>query len=153
MKKTCAGAHVAEDAGEVELLLQHRAGGLLERHFQLLGDDGGERGFPESGRAVEQDVIHGLAALAGGLDADGEIFFELGLAGEILQAARAQPGFELILAFLSGSGDDARVGHRFSLPYQFQRAPEERLERSIRRPRRLWLCARRLRPPAARTPG
>ena len=69
MKKTCRARDVAEDPGEIELLLQDGPGGLLEGHFQLLGDDGGERRFAQAGRAVEQDVVHGLAALPGRLDA------------------------------------------------------------------------------------
>ena len=85
----------AENAGEIELLLQHRAGGLLECHFQFLRDDRRERGFAQSGRAVEQHVIHRLAALAGGFDGDLQIFFEPLLAGEIGEAPRTQAGFEL----------------------------------------------------------
>ena len=105
-----ARSDVAQDAGEIELFLQHGSGGLVKGDVQLLGDDGGEGGFAEAGRAVEQDVVHGLAALAGGFDGDGEVFFELGLAGEIGQAARAQAGFELRVFVLRGGGNEPRSG-------------------------------------------
>jgi len=48
-KENLARADVGENPGEVELLLQDRSGGLLELDFQLLGDDGGQRGFAETG--------------------------------------------------------------------------------------------------------
>ena len=92
-----ARADVAQDAGEIEFLLQHGPGSGGEGDFQLLGDDGGERGFAEAGRPVEQHVVHGFAALAGGLDGDGEILFQLALPGEIGEPARAQSRFELRL--------------------------------------------------------
>ncbi len=120
---------VAEDAGEIELLLQNRAGGLLEADAQLRGDDGGERGLAQARRAVEQHVIHGLAALARGFDGDGEVLLQLGLAGEIGQPPRAKRRFELPIVFLDDRRKRFPVGHVLtSLPYQFQRAAEERFE-------------------------
>ena len=44
---------------------------VVNGDFQFLGDDGGERGLAQARRAVEQHVVHGLAAHAGGLDGDG----------------------------------------------------------------------------------
>ena len=78
---------------------------------QFLGDDGGERGLAQAGRAVEQHVVHRLAAHAGGLDGDGEVLFQLALSGEIGQAARAQPGFELQIFGLAIAGNQFPVGH------------------------------------------
>ena len=100
MKKTWRARDIAQDAGQVELLLQHGTGGLLEWHAEFLGDDGGERGLAQSRRAVEQHVVHGFAALPGRFDRDREVLFELGLAGEIGEPPRAQPGLELALVFL-----------------------------------------------------
>ncbi len=93
--------NVAQDAHQVEFLLQHRTRGLLDAHAQLGGDDPGERGLAQAGRAVEQHVIHGLAAVFRGFDGDGEILLDLGLAGEIGQAVRAERGFELPLLFVA----------------------------------------------------
>ena len=42
---------IAEDADEVEFLLENRAGGLLEADAEFLADDVGKSGFAEAGRA------------------------------------------------------------------------------------------------------
>ena len=51
-----------QEAGDVGLALERRAGGLDHRHPQLGGDDVGERGLAEAGRPGEQDVVERLAA-------------------------------------------------------------------------------------------
>ncbi len=99
MKKTWRAPDVGQHAGEIEFLLQNRPGGLLEADSQFGRDDGGERCLAQAGRAVQQHVIHGFAALLGGFDGDGEIFLELRLAGEVVQLGRTERGFKLSLAF------------------------------------------------------
>ena len=74
----------------------------------------GERGFAQAGRAVEQHVVHGFAAQAGGLDGDGQVLFQLVLAGEVGQAARTEAGFELRIFGLPCAGNQFPVGHSFS---------------------------------------
>ena len=64
-------AQVGEDGGEVSLDLQGGAGGLLEADFKLVGDDGGQRGFAQAGRAEEEDVVESFAARFGGFERDG----------------------------------------------------------------------------------
>ena len=59
-----------------------------------LGEDVGEGGFAEAGRAAEEDVIERLAALFGGGDGDFEALLDLGLAGEIGKKRRAQRHFQ-----------------------------------------------------------
>jgi len=54
-------AQVGEDGSEVSLDLQGGAGGLLVADFELVGDDGGEGGFAQAGRAEEEDVVEGFA--------------------------------------------------------------------------------------------
>ena len=44
---------------------------------QLLGDHMRERRLTQTGRTVEQDVIHGLVALPGRLDGDAQLLFGL----------------------------------------------------------------------------
>ena len=94
-EENLARANVAENPGEVEFLLKHRPRGGTERHLQFLPDDGGQRGFAQSRRPVEQHVVHGFAAHAGRLDGDSEVLLQLGLAREIGQTARAEARFEL----------------------------------------------------------
>ena len=126
---------------------------VVNGDFQLLGDDGGERGLAQAGRAVEQHVVHRLAAHFGGLDGDGEVLFELGLSGEIGQPARAQARFELqIFGLASRRKPVPGRACATSLPYQFQRPPEERLELGSAGAARPWPCAPRPPPAAARSP-
>ena len=98
-KENLARTDVSENPGEVELLLQDWSGGLLELDFQLLGNNGGQRGFAQTRRPVEQHVIHGLATAARCFDGDGQVLFEIALSGEIGKTPRPQPGFELRLFF------------------------------------------------------
>ena len=53
-----------EEAGDVGLALERRAGRLDHRHAELGGDDVSERGLAEAGRAGEQDVVERLLAAA-----------------------------------------------------------------------------------------
>ena len=55
---------IGEQAGEVAGLLDGRAAGALEVRAHRLGEDVGEGGLAEAGRAAEQDVIERFAALA-----------------------------------------------------------------------------------------
>ena len=110
-----AFVNVAEDADQVQLLLQHRTGGLLNSHAQFRGDDAGERGLTQARRAVEQHMIHGFAALLRGFDRDGEIFLDFGLAGEIGQTDGPQRGFELPLLFAKRRRNDALFPHEVSV--------------------------------------
>ena len=63
MKKTWRGSMLLRMPGEIQLLLQHRPGGVVEGHLQFFGDDGGKRGLAQPRRPVEQHVVHGFAAL------------------------------------------------------------------------------------------
>ena len=153
MKKTWCSADVAQDAGEIELLLQHRARkSCVNVHIQFLGDDGGERGLAQARRAVEQHVVHRLAAHAGGFDGDREILFELALPGEIGEAARAQSRFELQRLRPARSPEiSSRSGmcYQLTVPVPKPRRNSGSNSRARLRP---WLCAPRLRPAAARSP-
>ena len=63
-EEDAAGLQRGEEGGDVGLALQRRPGGLHHRHPQLGGDDVGERGLAEPGRAGEEDVVERLAAAA-----------------------------------------------------------------------------------------
>ena len=63
-EEDAAGLQRGEEGGDVGLALERRAGGLDHRHADLGGDDVGQRGLAEPGRAGEQDVVERLAAAA-----------------------------------------------------------------------------------------
>ena len=78
----------------VALDLQGRAGGLLEADGELVGNDGGERGFAQAGRAEKEDVVERLAAGFGGFEGDGELLLGFLLPNEFGEAGGAQLEFE-----------------------------------------------------------
>ena len=70
-EENLALAQVGEDGCQITLDLQGGAGRLLEADVELVGDDGGQRGLAQAGRAEEEDVVEGFAAGFGGLERDG----------------------------------------------------------------------------------
>ena len=74
-----------EERGHVGLALQRRAGGLHQRHAELGGDDAGQRGLAQPGRAGEQHVVERLAAALRRLDEDRQLLGDLLLVDEVGQ--------------------------------------------------------------------
>ena len=107
---------VRQNAGQIARFLEHRSGRGPDRHPQLVADDVGEGRLAEPRRAVQQDVIEGLAALPGRGDGDFEVLAQPFLADVRIEAARAQAGLELIVVAQPGRADHARrrivPGHR-----------------------------------------
>ena len=64
---------VGEQRGEVARLGDDRAGGGAKADAHLAGEDPGERGLAEAGRAEEQHMVERLAARAGGVDEHAQI--------------------------------------------------------------------------------
>ena len=100
---------VGEDGGEVALDGEGGAGGLLEADAELVGDDGGEGGFAEAGRAEEEDVIEGFAARFGGFEGDGELLLGLALADELGEAVGAELEVEIVVVDCRGSDETLRL--------------------------------------------
>ena len=97
---------VGEQAGDVALALERRPGRGVHAHAELLGDDAGERGLAEAGRAGEQHVVERVAALLGGLDEDLELLLGHALADEVGEPAWPEAELEvLIVGALAGVAD------------------------------------------------
>ena len=103
---------VREDGGEVAGALDGGAGGDAHGDAHLGGDDVGERGLAEAGRAVEEQVVERLAALLGGVDGDAEVVLELLLADELVEAPGAKGDVDRLLFVLRLAGDDALLSRR-----------------------------------------
>ena len=99
-----------EDAGEVARLFDLRAGGGVDLGADGGGDDVGEGGFAETRGPAEEDVVEDVAAHPGGVDAEGEEFFDLVLAGELVERRRAEGGVERGLRGGVGLGEEV-VAH------------------------------------------
>ena len=104
---------VGEDAGDVDLALEGGARGGVHADLHLGGDDAGEGGLAQAGRAGQQHVVEGLAAVARRLHEDLELLLDARLAHEVGEALGAQRLVEVALfGQLGGVGDAPRVvGH------------------------------------------
>ncbi len=101
-----------QECGDVGLALERGPRGLHHRHLELRGDDVGERGLAQAGRAGEQHVVERLAPPAGRLDEDPELLGDLSLVDEILELRRPQRSVEVVVR-ADGPGvmyDDLLVG-------------------------------------------
>lgn len=87
-------AEVGDDGRQVAGALDGRAGGDADVDADLGGDDVGERGLSQAGRAIEQDVVDGFIPSLGGGDGDFEVVLGLVLSDKIGQAPRPQAGIK-----------------------------------------------------------
>ena len=110
---------VREDGGEVARALDGGAGGDAHGDAHLGGDDVGERGLAEAGRAVEEQVVERLAALLGGVDGDAEVVLELLLADELIEAPGAEGDVDRLFFVLRLAGDDALLSRRWRAPLEY----------------------------------
>ena len=101
---------VRQQAGEVAGFLDGRAAGAFEVRAHGLGEDVGERGFAEAGRAAEQDVVERFASAVWRRHGDFQALLDLGLAGEFGKERRAQRHFQRRVRFVQ-SGNRAFVHH------------------------------------------
>ena len=109
-EEDAAGLQRGEEGGDVGLALQRRAGGLDHRHAELGGDDVGERGLAEPGRAGEEDVVERLPAAARRLDEDRELLGHLRLVDEVRERRRAQRAVEVLVGDVGPGVVDAHLG-------------------------------------------
>ena len=98
-KKHLLVANVSQDGGEVAFDLQRGTGGLLGRHSQFVGNDGGQGSLAQPRRTVKQDVIQRLASRPRRLNRDGQVFFDFGLTDELRQPLRPQLQLERRIVF------------------------------------------------------
>ena len=84
---------VGQQRGQVAGLFDGRAGGDAHLHAHLLRDDAGQRCFAKTGRAVQKDMVHRLAALLRRAQIDAQVALDLVLADIIIQRFGAQAVF------------------------------------------------------------
>lgn len=106
-----AGLQVGEHGGQVAGTLQHRAGGGLQPHAHLGGDDVGERGLAKTGRAEHQRVIEALVTSTSGADEDFQLLTHAGLADVLGQRLGADRVIDATLTLALLGGDQAIILH------------------------------------------
>ena len=87
-----AVVEVREDGGEIAGPFERRPARGVEARAHLVGDDAGQARLAEPGRAGEQHVVDGLAALFGRGQHDLEVLAQAGLTDELPEVARPQRG-------------------------------------------------------------
>src|ERR1700722_8851886 len=103
------GVERSKDGGEVALLFEQRAGTDFYGRAHFVGENLGKGGFAQAGRTVEQHVIEGLAAGAGGFDGDLQIFFDAILTDVIGEFGGADAGFDARVVIEGAAGNYAFV--------------------------------------------
>lgn len=103
---------VRKETGEVAGFFDDGAGRDANVFTELVAEDERERGFAEAGRAGEENVVEGLAALFGGPDHDLEALDGFCLAGEVGERERTQRGFSGRDGGGEGAGDVAEARGR-----------------------------------------
>jgi hypothetical protein len=111
-----AGFEAGEDGGEVPGAFDGWPGGGAELRTDLGRDDGRQRGLAEPRGTREQDVVGGLAAVAGTGQHQLELTAHPLLADELLQARRPEAGFEPVLADQGAGVEQVVVGRHARAP-------------------------------------
>ena len=86
-----------KDGRQISGPFQRRSGGDLQFGTHLSGHDVGQRGLAEARGTGEQEVVSGLAPLAGRSEHHPEVALELGLTDELVEAAGAEAHLEFHL--------------------------------------------------------
>ena len=122
-----------QDRGEIARTFDRRTGGDAHGDTHFGGDDVGECGLAEAGRAVEEDVVERFFAFGGGLDGDAEVVLELLLADELIKATRPKGRVQrFVFVFLDlAVGDAVFSGRRTPPVLRFRRLSNVRSTRAI----------------------
>ena len=87
---------IGQQGGKVAGLLDGRAAGDADLHPHLVGDDARQRRFAQARRAVEQDVIHRLAAALGRFQIDLQVLLDLVLTDVVFQMLGTEAVFLVV---------------------------------------------------------
>src|SRR5438874_3974548 len=108
---------VREQRREITGPFDGRARGDVQPHIELGGDDVRQRRLAEPRRSGEQQVVRRLAAARGGLEDDGEVLFELGLADELGETSRAETDLVDHLLVRDGLRAEQLFAHDYRFAY------------------------------------
>ena len=96
---------IGQHRRQIARLLQHRAGGGAQIDAHLIGDNIGQRGFPQPRRAENQQVIQRIAAQFRRLDENFHLLAHLRLAHILREQLRADSAVEILFFVIAGGGD------------------------------------------------
>ena len=93
-----------QDRGQVARALHCRPAGVADVDPELPRDDRGQRGLAEARRAVQEDVVRGLAPALGRLEQNREAGLDLPLADVLVQRPRAERALDRDVRGVGGIG-------------------------------------------------
>ena len=96
-KQHIVGFEVGQKPRQFARFIQHRAGSGLDAYAQFVGDDIRKRGLPQTRRSVQQHMVQGLLALAGGHHKHLEVARHALLALKTVETGRAQGFLQLFV--------------------------------------------------------
>ena len=88
---------IGQQGSKIACLFDGRTGGDADVDTHLVGNDTGQGGLTQTGRAVQQGVIQRFTPAAGGLNVNGQVALGLFLTGIIGKQLGAQSDFPRIL--------------------------------------------------------
>ena len=106
---------VGQDGGQVSGALDGRAGGGLDRHPHLVGDDRADGGLAQPWGAVEEEVVEHLLPGLGGFEHDLHALLELLLPDVLHQTPGPQRLFDFFFVLACLSRNQA-LYHRVDRP-------------------------------------
>ena len=105
-KQHVAGIQVGEQRCQITGLFNGRTAGNAQVHAQLIGDDAGQGGFTQAGRAIEKHMIQCFAPLPGRFNKHRQILFGFVLSDIFRKGSRTQGIFHCCVLRVIG-----RVNH------------------------------------------
>src|SRR3990172_13252307 len=85
---------IRQEGDQVAGFFDERASAGLDMDAELVGDHVGESRLAETGRSIEEKVIHGLSALASGLNGNLKLSSDFLLTDIFREAPGAEAGIE-----------------------------------------------------------
>jgi len=107
-EQNVAGVQVGQQRRKVAGLFNGRAGGDTDVHAHFVGDNARQRGFAQTGRAVQQGVIQRFSTPPGGFNINREISLGLFLPGVVGKELRPQTDLPRILR-REGGGNNGGI--------------------------------------------
>src|SRR5579859_48067 len=101
------GFQGGEDSGKVAFTFEERTGAGFYGDGKFVGNDLGQGGLAEAGRAVKENVVEGFVAASGRFYGDLDVFFYALLADVFVQALGADTRLDTEIFVDGGAGHDA----------------------------------------------
>ena len=102
---------LGEDRRQVARAFERRTGRDVQVHTHLGGDDAGKRRLAEPRGAGEEQVVDGLAPVAGGFEHDREMLLDLALTDELGERTWPQADVDDLLGIVADARIEELVTH------------------------------------------